>query len=74
MYCINELIVSMAESLDITSVVITHDMHSVLEVAEKVVFLDDHKLSWFGSIEEMKSSDYEPLVDFTTASEYQIKE
>ncbi len=71
---INELIVSMADSLDITSVVITHDMHSVLKVAEKVAFLDDHKLSWFGSIEEMKSSDYEPLVDFTTASEYQIKE
>ena len=71
---INELIVSMADSLDITSVVITHDMHSVLEVAEKVAFLDDHKLSWFGSIEEMKSSNYEPLVDFTTASEYQIKE
>ncbi len=71
---INELIVSMADSLDITSIVITHDMHSVLEVAEKVAFLDDHKLSWFGSIEEMKSSNYEPLVDFTTASEYQIKE
>lgn len=69
---INELIVTMAESLDITSVVITHDMHSVLEVAEKVAFLHDQKLSWFGSIDEMRNSDHGPLNDFITASEYQI--
>ncbi|MFA5668733.1 MAG: ABC transporter ATP-binding protein [Balneolaceae bacterium] len=70
---INELIVTMARSLDITSIVITHDMNSVLKVAQKVAFLDEKKLSWFGTIEEMKQSDYQPLVDFTTASEYKIK-
>lgn len=69
---INELIVHMADSLDITSIVITHDMHSVLTIAEKVAFLDDRKLSWFGTVEELQNSDYEPLVEFTTASEYQI--
>ncbi len=69
---INELIIHMADSLDITSIVITHDMHSVLTIAEKVAFLDEKKLSWFGTVEEMQDSDYEPLVDFTTASEYQI--
>jgi phospholipid/cholesterol/gamma-HCH transport system ATP-binding protein len=69
---INELIVHMADSLDITSIVITHDMHSVLSIAEKVAFLDDQKLSWFGTVEEMQDSDYSPLVDFITASEYQI--
>lgn len=69
---INQLIVTMAESLDITSVVITHDINSVLNVAEKVAFLDEHKLSWYGSIEEMKRSDNEALNDFITASEYQI--
>ena len=71
---INELIVDMANNLDITSIVITHDMHSVLSIAEKVAFLDEKKLSWFGSVEEMKESNYPPLVDFITASEYQIKE
>lgn len=69
---INELIVHMAESLDITSIVITHDMHSVLNIAEKVAFLDEKKLSWVGTVEEMQNSDYPPLVDFTTASEYKI--
>lgn len=69
---INELIVYMAESLDITSIVITHDMHSVLNIAEKVAFLDEQKLSWVGSVDEMQDSDYPPLVDFITASEYKI--
>jgi phospholipid/cholesterol/gamma-HCH transport system ATP-binding protein len=69
---INELIVYMAESLDITSIVITHDMHSVLSIAEKVAFLDEQKLSWIGSVDEMQNSDYPPLVDFITASEYKI--
>jgi len=70
---INELIVSMADSFDLTSIVITHDMHSVLSIAEKVAFLDSQKLSWFGTIDEMKNSEHPPLVDFTTASEYKIK-
>ncbi|MEX0720502.1 MAG: ATP-binding cassette domain-containing protein [Balneolaceae bacterium] len=70
---INELIVTMADSLDITSIVVTHDMHSVLEIAEKVAFLDAQKLSWFGRTEDMKHSDNQDLLDFITASEYQIK-
>ena len=70
---INELIVDMADQLDITSIVITHDMHSVLSIAEKVAFLDDQKLSWFGTIDEMKNSEHPPLVEFTTDSEYKIK-
>lgn len=70
---INELILNMADTMDITSIVITHDMHSVLSIAEKVAFLDDQRLSWFGTVDEMKESEYPPLVEFITASEYKIK-
>lgn len=69
---INELIITMADTLDITSVVITHDMHSVLAVADQVAFLDEQKLSWFGKTEDMKNSDNQNLLEFITASEYQI--
>ena len=69
---INELILQMADNMKITSVVITHDMHSVLRIAEKVAFIDGESLSWYGTIDEMKHSDHPPLVDFITASEYQI--
>lgn len=70
---INDLINGMGDALDVTSIVVTHDMHSVLVVADKVAFLDQQKLSWFGSVEEMKHSDHKELLDFVTASEYQIK-
>lgn len=70
---INELIIRMSETFDITSIVITHDMHSVLKVADKVAFLHNQKLSWFGTLDEMKRSEDEELLNFITASEYQIK-
>jgi len=70
---INELIIEMAKTLDITSIVVTHDMHSVLKVADKVAFLDQQKLSWHGTVDEMRNSNHKELIDFITASEYQIK-
>lgn len=69
---INKLIINMAESLGITSIVVTHDMHSVLDVADKVAFLDEQKLSWHGTVEDMRVSDHEALNKFVKASEYQI--
>jgi phospholipid/cholesterol/gamma-HCH transport system ATP-binding protein len=70
---INDLITYMADSLKITSIVITHDMHSVLKVADKVAFLDQKKLSWSGSVDEMRHSDHKELRSFVSASEYQLK-
>ncbi len=69
---INDLIISMADTLDITSIVITHDMHSVLRVADKVAFLDKQKLSWYGTLDEMRKSDHIELNAFIRASEYTI--
>ena len=69
---INDLIIHMAKNLSITSVVISHDMHSVLRVAEKAAFIDEQKLSWYGTIDELRVSDNKRLMDFTRASEYQI--
>jgi phospholipid/cholesterol/gamma-HCH transport system ATP-binding protein len=69
---INELINHMADALNITSVVITHDMNSVLEVADNVVFLDGQRLEWFGTIDEMRASDNVRLRSFIKASEYTI--
>lgn len=69
---INDLIVHMSENLHITSIVVTHDMHSVLDIADYAAFLDEQKLSWFGTVNEMKESTHERLLSFTKASEYQI--
>ncbi len=70
---INRLIISMAENLKITSIVVTHDIHSVLEIAEKIAFLANQSLWWYGTVDEMRQSDNKELLDFVTASEYQIR-
>lgn len=70
---INDLITSFAENLSITSIVVTHDIHSVLEVAESIVFLEGNELCWKGTVEEMRQSNNKKLLDFITASEYKIK-
>lgn len=70
---INDLIRSFAKNLNITSIVVTHDIHSVLEVAESVLFLANQKLSWKGTVKEMRDSNNQELMDFVTASEYKIQ-
>jgi len=70
---INQLITSLSDNLNITSIVVTHDIHSVLEVADKVAFLENQTLCWYGSVEEMKSSTNQDLRAFIKASEYTIK-
>jgi len=69
---INDLIIRMAEKLSITSIVVTHDMHSVLRISDNVAFLDQQKLSWYGSVDELRVSDHMELNKFIKASEYQI--
>lgn len=69
---INDLIIHLKESLKITSVVITHDMHSVLRVADNVAFLDDQKLSWYGTLDQMRVAKHDQLQEFIKASEYKI--
>jgi len=70
---INNLIVTMSETLNITSIVVTHDMNSVLRVANRVAFLDRATLSWHGTIDELRVSDHEELIRFVTASQFQLR-
>jgi phospholipid/cholesterol/gamma-HCH transport system ATP-binding protein len=69
---INDLINHLADELNVTSVVITHDMHSVLEVADRVAFLHGQDLEWVGPVEEIHSSTNANLNSFVKASEYKI--
>lgn len=70
---INDLIIHMSENLDITSIVVTHDIHSVLRVADLAAFIDGQKIEWSGTVEEMQTSSNERLKKFIKASEYQIQ-
>ena len=65
---IDELIKEITDEYQITTVVITHDMNSVLEIGEKVMFLyKGHKL-WEGDNMTILKSDVKELNEFVFAS------
>ncbi len=69
---INELIKGLARQLEITSIVVTHDMHSVLAIADRVAFIHNARMHWVGSINDLHSSEDEVLHAFVKANEYFI--
>jgi phospholipid/cholesterol/gamma-HCH transport system ATP-binding protein len=50
---INQAIYDLNRKLGVTSVVVTHDMHSVYRVAEKVAMLDEGVIRFYGTPEEL---------------------
>lgn len=69
---IDELINSLTERLNVTSIVITHDMHSVLSIADRIAFIHSGRIHWAGTIDELHTSDDEVLLEFVRANEYKI--
>ena len=66
---IDNLIQEITHEYDITTVINTHDMNSVLQIGEHIVFLKDGKLVWEGNSEEIMKTDNEDIVDFVYSSE-----
>ncbi len=69
---IDELIKNLADQLDITSIVVTHDMHSVLSIADRAAFIHATRMHWIGTIAELHRSDDDVLRAFVKANEYFI--
>src|SRR2546430_17405675 len=58
---LGDLIQRLKQQLHLTSVVVTHDMRLAKKLADRVVFLHEAKVIFFGTSEEMERSD-EPIV------------
>ncbi len=69
---IDVLIKGLADQLTVTSIVITHDMHSVLSIADRAAFIHDGRMHWVGTLRELHDSQDKVLCDFVKANEYQI--
>src|SRR5690606_10941230 len=69
---IDELIVDLSKALTVTSVVATHDMFSVLGIADRIVFLHEGAVRWAGTVPELHVATDPVLLSFVKASEYQI--
>ncbi|MBD3379437.1 MAG: ATP-binding cassette domain-containing protein [Candidatus Omnitrophica bacterium] len=54
---INDLIRELHDSLEVTSVTVTHDMKSAYKIADRIAMLYDKRIIEVGSPEEIKASD-----------------
>ena len=65
---ITRLIMKLQRELDVTSVVVSHDIRSVFRMATRVAVLNERRIVFFGSPEEMAASDDRYLRDFLGGS------
>jgi len=65
---IDELIREITVELNMTTVVNTHDMNSVMENGEKIIFIEEGEKCWEGNRDEILKSDCRLLNDFIFAN------
>ncbi|MBQ8307802.1 MAG: ATP-binding cassette domain-containing protein [Alistipes sp.] len=65
---IDNLIREITEEYNITTIINTHDMNSVMEIGEKIVFIYEGHKWWEGSKEDILEADNRELSDFVFAS------
>jgi phospholipid/cholesterol/gamma-HCH transport system ATP-binding protein len=61
---IDKLIMDLSKKLLITSVVVTHDMHSVFKIADRIAMVHKGKIVGIGTPEEIKNSKSEIIQQF----------
>lgn len=66
---IDELIHDITCEFGITTIVNTHDMNSVMNIGDNILFLADGKLCWEGNKKEILNTDNKILNDFLFSSE-----
>ena len=64
---IDELIVNSVKSLGASAITITHDMASVSRIADKIILIDQQKISWAGKPEDMLKSSNLKIQQFIKA-------
>lgn len=65
---IDNLIKEITEEYNITTVINTHDMNSVMEIGENIIFLKNGILEWKGSKENIFRADNQAVTDFVYSS------
>ncbi|WP_340063510.1 ABC transporter ATP-binding protein [Ascidiimonas aurantiaca] len=66
---IDELILEITREYNITTVINTHDMNSVMQIGEKIVFLKDGYKAWEGTNKEIFKTDNEAVTNFVYSSD-----
>lgn len=67
---IDNLISDITKEMDITTVVISHDMNSVIEIGDYIMFIYKGENWWEGTSKEILSTTNKEINDFVYASEF----
>lgn len=67
---IDSLIKEITEEYDITTIVITHDMNSVIEMGEKILFIYKGEKWWEGSKQDILKTTNKEVEDFVYATQF----
>ncbi|WP_046756934.1 ABC transporter ATP-binding protein [Kordia jejudonensis] len=66
---IDNLIQEITEEYDITTVINTHDMNSVMEIGKKIIFLKNGHKAWEGTNKQIFKTDNKSVTDFVYSSD-----
>ena len=66
---IDELISELTHKFNMTTVINTHDMNSVLQIGQKIAFINKGKLWWEGDNKEILKAENKELNDFVFSTE-----
>lgn len=67
---IDELIYEITREFQITTVINTHDMNSVLGIGENIIFISQGEICWEGTNKEVFVTENQKLNDFIFASDF----
>jgi phospholipid/cholesterol/gamma-HCH transport system ATP-binding protein len=67
---IDNLIKEITVELDITTVVISHDMNSVMEISDTISFIHKGQKWWEGTRDDIMTTDNQEVVNFVYASKF----
>ena len=70
---IDNLIREITLEFNTTTIINTHDLNSVMEIGDHVIFLSEGEKCWEGSREDILHTDNKTLNDFVFASELMKK-
>ena len=66
---IDELLSGITKEFGMTTIINTHDMNSVMEIGEQIIFLKNGYKEWEGSKDTIFKTDNEAVTDFVYSSE-----
>jgi len=66
---IDELIQGITKDLDITTIVVSHDMNSVMNIGDHIIFINEGVKEWEGTKDHVMDSDNKELNEFVFASD-----